>query len=105
MFQHGRHNSGKLMALRSVSNGRDLSRYAYAIPKRVGTAVTRNRVRRRLREALRALPVCEGYDLVLSVRQDADVASFPALMSELMLLLRRAKLLDAPVSLPGAPSA
>jgi ribonuclease P protein component len=90
------------MALRSAPNGRELSRYAYAIPKRVGTAVARNRVRRRLREALRSLPVSEGYDLVISVRQEAAAASFHALLAELTLLLRRARLIDAPAPPPDS---
>jgi len=72
-----------------------LSRFAYMIPRRVGKAVTRNRVRRRLREALRSLPLVEGYDLVVSARQEAAAASFHALRAELVMLLRRARLLDA----------
>ena len=96
MFQRGRHNSGKLLSVRSVSNEQSLSRYAYAISKRVGIAVVRNRVRRRLREALRALPLREGFDVVISVRPEAAKASFWALKTELTLLLRRARLLDAP---------
>jgi ribonuclease P protein component len=58
--------------------------------------VTRNRVRRRLREMLRSLPVCEGYDLVISVRPEAAQATFFALKTELILLLKRARLLDPP---------
>jgi ribonuclease P protein component len=90
------------MALRSAPNSRELSRYAFAVPKRVGTAVVRNRVRRRLREALRALPVCEGYDLVISVRPEAAAATFQTLLSELKLLLRRAKLIDPPAPAPDS---
>jgi ribonuclease P protein component len=96
VFQRGRHNSGKLLSVRSVANELPLSRYAYAISKRVGPAVVRNRVRRRLREVLRILPLHEGFDIVISVRPEAATASFWALKSELTLLLRRAKLLNAP---------
>jgi ribonuclease P protein component len=96
VFQQGRHNSARLLAVRSVANGQPLSRFAYAIPKRVGTAVVRNRVRRRLREAIRMLPFQEGYDVVISVRPEAAPASFHDLKQELTLLLRRARLLDVP---------
>jgi ribonuclease P protein component len=96
VFQQGRHNSGRLLAIRSIRNEQQWSRFAYAISKRVGKAVVRNRVRRRLREALRSLPVLEGYDVVITVRPDAAEAGFWTLKDELMLLLRRAKLLDAP---------
>ena len=94
VFQHGRHNSGRLIAVRSVPNEKPLSRYAYAISKRVGTAVVRNKVRRRLREALRSLPIREGFDLVITVRPASAPASFQELRTELALLLRRARLLD-----------
>ncbi len=97
VFQHGRYNSGRLMAVRTVKNDLELSRYAYAIPKRVGKAVVRNRIRRRLREILRALPLEEGYDVVISVRPTAATSSFYGLRQELSALLHRAKLLAAQV--------
>lgn len=97
MFQRGRHNSGRLLALRSLPNELPLTRYGYVIPKRVGKAVVRNKVRRRLREALRSLPVVEGHDVVVTARPEAAPARFQDLKAELTLLLKRARLLtDAP---------
>jgi ribonuclease P protein component len=83
-----------LLAVRSVSNGLVLSRHAYAISKRVGIAVVRNRVRRRLREALRSLPVKEGFDIVITARPESAKADYWTLKEELALLLRRARLLQ-----------
>ncbi len=97
MFQHGRHNGGRLIAVRSVANEESWNRFAYAISKRVGNAVVRNKVRRRLREALRPLPLHEGHDIVIVARPEAAAATYDALKRELLLLLRRAKLLDAAV--------
>jgi ribonuclease P protein component len=94
VFQRGRHNSGRLLALRSVANGGPVSRSGYAISKRVGKAVVRNRVRRRLREALRALPVREGFDLVITARPEAAKSTFWELKAELETLLKRARLLE-----------
>jgi len=85
-----------LLAVRTAPNGLGWSRCGYTIPKRVGKAVTRNRVRRRLREVLRILPLTPGYDVVVSVRPEAAKSSFHDLKAELTLLLRRARLLDAP---------
>jgi ribonuclease P protein component len=84
------------MALRSAPNEQTWSRYGYAVSKRVGKAVVRNKVRRRLREALRSLPVREGFDLVITVRPESAQASYQELRAELTLLLRRARLLDEP---------
>jgi ribonuclease P protein component len=57
-------------------------------------------VRRRLRESLRLLPLREGFDLVITVRPEAANVTFHALRAELMLLLRRARLLDFPLPDP-----
>jgi ribonuclease P protein component len=103
VFQRGRHNSGRLMAVRSVANEGPLSRYAYAISKRVGKAVVRNKVRRRLREALRSLPIREGFDIVITARPEAALSSYQDLRSELALLLQRARLLTETASLPEQP--
>jgi ribonuclease P protein component len=92
VFQHGRHNSGRLLAVRSIANGGPWTRHAYAIPKRVGKAVVRNKLRRRLREIMRSLSLPEGYDIVVSVRQPANQATFQELRTELTLLLKRARL-------------
>jgi ribonuclease P protein component len=70
----------------------------------VGNAVVRNRLRRRLRETIRTLPLLEGYDVVITARPEAAKASFHELRQELLLLFRRAKLLDAPASAPVPPS-
>ena len=80
-----------------MANEVTLSRFAFAVPKRVGGAVVRNRVRRRLREILRASPLLEGFDVVISVRPEAASASFERLKRELTTLLRRARLLGAAV--------
>jgi ribonuclease P protein component len=111
VFQHGRHNSARLLAVRSIPNGalqqssgqaqpdsgrEPFTRYAFAIPKRVGKAVVRNKVRRRLREILRLLPLREGFDLVISVRPAAAATTFFDLKTELTLLLKRARVLDGP---------
>jgi ribonuclease P protein component len=101
VFQHGRHNSARLMAVRSVANEQPLTRFGYAIPKRVGNAVVRNQIRRRLREILRLLPLREGFDVVITLRQESAQATFHNLRTELITLLRRARLLDLPNPPPG----
>jgi len=69
-------------------------RAGISVGKRVGGAVRRNRVRRRLRELLRARlrELSPGWDVVISPRPPADSASFAELGEAIDQLLRRARL-------------
>lgn len=67
------------------------------VGRRVGNAVVRNRVRRRVREALRLRygAIEPGWDIVIVARPGAGDASYRALAAALESLLRRASLLEA----------
>jgi ribonuclease P protein component len=69
-------------------------RAGISVGKRFGGAVRRNRVKRRVRELLRArLPeLSPGWDVVISPRPPADSASFAELGEAVDLLLGRARL-------------
>jgi ribonuclease P protein component len=72
-------------------------RVGFSVSKRVGGAVVRNRVKRRLRAGIR--PFCEviapGWDLVVIARQQASDAAGPELDTDLALLLGKARLYRA----------
>ncbi len=74
--------------------------------KRVGGAVVRNRVRRRLRAIVRAeLPAWrDGFDAVFAVRAPAADAAFPELAGAVRILARRARLIREPFSAPDTSS-
>ena len=71
------------------------ARVGVSVSRRVGTAVTRNRVRRRLREMLRARigRMAPGWDVVVTARVTASECSYQPLEQELEGLLARAKVL------------
>lgn len=69
-----------------------VARFGLTVTKKVGGAVERNRIRRRLREALRQLPSLAAradHDYVVLARREALTAAFPALVGELAQALRR----------------
>jgi ribonuclease P protein component len=65
--------------------------------KRVGSAVARNRAKRRLREAVRARwpQMAPGWDLVWIARKPVVTAAWPEVQQAVEQLLRRARVLKA----------
>ena len=72
------------------------NRYGFAVSRRVGKAVVRNRVKRLLREAtrLRHDRIQPGWDIVFIARAPSSQADFQEVDRAVEDLLRRASLLD-----------
>lgn len=94
VFRHGRIWSNELLVLRTLRNDYDHNRYGFVTSKRLGGAVVRNRVRRRLRETVRALDAQPGYDCVISAKTKAAEADFARLREATASLFERAGLLN-----------
>ena len=80
--------------LRTLPNDLTHNRFGFVISKRVGNAVVRNRIRRRLKETIRSLPLTDGWDVVFSAKTSAPGAKFERLKSSVVGLLTRSELLD-----------
>ena len=91
--REGRSWPGRLLVLAARPNGLDLNRFGFSVSKRVGNAVTRNRVKRRLREAARLSNVIPGWDILLIARAGAGDSDYRELEGSMTNLLKRAKLL------------
>jgi ribonuclease P protein component len=100
VYQHGQTVRGPLTALKFVENNRrEQYRLAVVVSKKVSkSAVMRNRIRRRLYEAVRAYAqqIVEPYDMVITVFHE-QLSTLPA--DELQRLvraqLRQAKIITA----------
>jgi ribonuclease P protein component len=89
----GRSWSNSALVLVALPNGLEMSRFGFTVGKKVGNAVVRNRIKRRLREVVRHSEVARGWDLVVIARGEAASADFQGLGLALRSLLRRAHLL------------
>ena len=76
----------------SRSNG-GRTRFGLAVSRRVGGAVVRNRVKRRLREAIRSLEFGDGWNVTVSAREHAATADYWRLRASVEALARRSGLL------------
>jgi ribonuclease P protein component len=81
-----------LLVLHVAPNDLDRTRVGITVSGRVGKAVVRNKVRRRLREALRARlsQLATGKDVLVTARPASALASWQDLCSALDSVLKRA---------------
>ena len=88
------------MALRVLSRADGPTRVGITAGKRLDRrAVVRNRIRRRLREALRPLPVEAGYDVVVLARPRILALEFAQVQATLRDVFERAGLLQGDAGL------
>ncbi len=99
VLQKGKRWSNDLLVLGACPNGLEVNRYGFSVGKRLGKAVLRNRIKRRLRESTRELPSRTGWDVVLIARQGASTATYKTLRDALRDLMRSAGLLCPPAAL------
>jgi ribonuclease P protein component len=90
--RRGEKRRGRLFLVEVLDRGDRLSpRVGYTVTKKIGNAVVRNRIRRRLREAVRthaADDMAAGNDYVIVGREDVLTIPFGQLKAELSRRLR-----------------
>ena len=93
VWSEGRSRVDRLFVLRVRPNGMAVTRFGFSVSKRIGNAVARNRVKRRLREAARAASVEAGFDIVIVARNGAAEADFTRIERSIHNLFKRARVL------------
>jgi ribonuclease P protein component len=95
----GRSWASPLLILYVYRRRDDLIRAGFVVGKRIGKAAVRNRVKRLMREALRASleQVKPGYDLLLIARPTAAEANYHDIRQTIEALLQRSGLLQCSV--------
>ncbi|MFC1945621.1 ribonuclease P protein component [Chloroflexota bacterium] len=93
VYENGKSWANRLFVVKASPNELGVARYGFSVGRRVGNAVVRNRVKRRLREIVRSLPLRAGWDIVVIARGAAGVASFTEGREAFLNLLLRAGVL------------
>jgi len=90
----GRKTGGRYLVILSLDNNLPSSRFGVTVSRKTGNAVTRNRVKRRIRELqrLHRHKILPGKDIVVIATRKASEASFEEMRSEYAQLIARAAL-------------
>lgn len=94
VYAKGSSRVNRLLVMKVFPNRLTLSRYGFCLSRRIGQAVIRNRVKRRLREILRLAPLVPGWDIIFIVRPAAASANYTELKGAVVNLLSKAQLLN-----------
>jgi ribonuclease P protein component len=92
VYRAGRRRASQHFVVFFSPNGRGMARFGISAKRALGTAVVRNRIRRRIREILRLhrQEIASGWDIVIHPRSSVATAEFGSLATELLRLLRAA---------------
>lgn len=101
VWSEGRSRVDRLFVLKIRPNGLGVTRFGFSVSKRIGNAVARNHVKRRLREAARSASVEAGFDIVIVARNGTAEVDFARIERSVHSLLKRARVLSQ--AKKGAP--
>jgi len=93
VYARGSLSRGSLLFIKTMPNGLDFSRCGFIVSKRIGKAVVRNKVRRRLREIMRQAAIKPGWDIVVYTRPAVAAAGYKDIRNLILSLLAKAQLL------------
>lgn len=81
LYARGKSSANRFVVVYCRRNGRGVNRHGYTVSAKLGGAVVRNRVRRRLREIARlnAPALKSGWDIVVVARSRAVAAPYAEL--------------------------
>ena len=89
VYRDGRRRTSREFTVFLRPNGLEVSRFGWSIKKALGSAVRRNRIRRRTREIVRLhrQEIAPGWDIVIHPRSSVATAKYTELTQDLLTLL------------------
>ena len=90
VYRNGKRRSSSHLTVFLKANDLPHSRFGFSIKRTLGGAVVRNRIRRRVREAIRLHreEISPGWDFVIHPKASVEKAGFATLENDLVRLLK-----------------
>jgi len=94
IYDKGRSKANRNLVVFYKANGLNYSKIGFTATKKLGKAVTRNRVRRLMKESYRQIntDIKPGYDIIILARVSATEIDFKAMKSAVGHVLKIANL-------------
>jgi ribonuclease P protein component len=90
VYRNGKRKSSSHFTLFARANALPLTRFGFSIKKALGSAVVRNRIRRRLREMVRThrQEIPAGWDMVMHPKSTVAKLPLPVLTQDFLRLVK-----------------
>jgi ribonuclease P protein component len=90
VYKKGTLKFGRYVVITALQSDQSVTRVGYSVSKKIGNAVTRNRVKRRLREIVRGMArqIRPGYDIVIGAKRSSPRAAFSELEADLYRIMQ-----------------
>lgn len=97
VYKRGSFVVGRYLILYCLKNGDDEIRLGITASKKVGNSVSRNRVRRLLKENYRKMEefISRGFDIVFVVRASEKIPTYYEIKKDMKYLLKKVGLIDS----------
>jgi ribonuclease P protein component len=79
VFTRGKRKAGDYVNVAVLRNDLPFSRIGLSVSKRVGNAVSRNLIKRRLRQAFSDMNIADGWDVIITAKPEASNVSYSIL--------------------------
>lgn len=95
LYNKGKNTASQFVAVYSMKNGKNINRLGITVSAKIGGAVQRNRIRRRLKEIYRINEqrIISGYDIVIVARMRCVDSDYKELETSLTGVLKRMSLM------------
>ena len=95
LYNKGKSSASQYVAVYCRSNGTNFSRLGITVSGKIGGAVIRNRIRRRLKEIYRLneKSLKPGFDIVIAARKKCIYATYHEIETSVLTVFRKLNLL------------